>query len=75
MFWRALGIKTALDGLKKYGSNPMVIYVTAWLFSVFLNRFTIGEQSNSIQGWIYHNFQNVRTENTTVLAAIYSPHS
>jgi predicted acyltransferase len=64
LLWRVPGIKTALDGLKIYGSNPIFIYVAAWLFSVFLNRFTltIGEQSNSLQGWIYSHFQSMMTD-------------
>jgi predicted acyltransferase len=55
------GVKTVFYGLKVYGSNPIFIYVAAWLFSVFLNRFTltIADQSSSIQGWIYGNLQSV----------------
>ena len=62
--WRVPGIKSLLNGLQIYGSNPIFIYVAAWLFSVFLNRFTItvADQSNSIQGWIYSNFQNVMSD-------------
>jgi predicted acyltransferase len=64
LLWRVPVIKTALHGLKIYGSNPIFIYVSAWLLAVFLNRFTItiGEQSNSIKVWIYSNFQSVMTD-------------
>jgi len=64
LFWRVPGIKTAVYGLQIYGSNPIFIYVAAWLFSVFLRRFTmtIGGQSNSIQGWIYSHFQTVMSD-------------
>jgi predicted acyltransferase len=64
LLWRVPVIKTALHGLKIYGSNPIFIYVAAWIFAVFLNRFsiTIGDQSNSIQVWIYSNFQSVMTD-------------
>ena len=64
LFWRVPVIKTALHGLKIYGSNPIFIYVAAWVFAVFLNRFTItiGEKTNSIQVWIYSSFQNVMTD-------------
>ena len=61
---RVPGIKTVLYGLRVYGSNPIFIYVAAWLFSVFLNRFTVtvADQSNSIKGWIYSNFQSVMSD-------------
>jgi predicted acyltransferase len=57
---RVTGIKTLLLGLKIYGSNPIFIYVAAWLFSVFLNRFTVtfSGQSHSLQSWIYSYFQS-----------------
>jgi predicted acyltransferase len=59
--WSVLQIKTGLNALKIYGSNPIVIYVAAWLFAVFLRRvnLTFNEQSNSIQGWVYASFQTV----------------
>lgn len=58
--WRITGMKTPIHWLKIYGSNPIFIYVAAWLFSVFLNRFTvtIGEQTDTIQGWIVGYFQS-----------------
>jgi predicted acyltransferase len=64
LFWRVPMIKTVLHGLKIYGSNPIFIYVVAWVLAIFLNRFniTIGEQSNSIQVWIYSSFQSVMTD-------------
>jgi predicted acyltransferase len=59
--WSVHQIKTGLNALKIYGSNPIVIYVAAWLLAIFLNRvnLTISEQSNSLQGWIYTSFQSV----------------
>jgi len=64
LLWRVPGINTALHGLKIYGSNPIFIYVAAWLFSVFLNRvtLTINEQSSSIQDWLYSSLQNVMSD-------------
>jgi predicted acyltransferase len=64
LLWRVPVIKTVLHGLKIYGSNPIFIYVAAWVLAVFLNRFTItiGEQSNSVQVWIYSSFQSVMTD-------------
>ena len=64
LLWRVSGVNAALNGLKIYGSNPIFIYVAAWLFSVFLNRFTVtvADQSNSIKGWIYSNFQSVMSD-------------
>jgi predicted acyltransferase len=60
LFWQVLGLKIGLNALKIYGSNPIFIYVAAWLFSVFLSRvnITIGEQSNSLQSWLYSSFQS-----------------
>jgi predicted acyltransferase len=62
--WQIPGINIALQGLKIYGSNPIFIYVTAWLFAVFLNRYTvtIGPQTHSIQVWIVSNLQTVMSD-------------
>lgn len=64
LLYRVSSAKTLLYGLKVYGSNPIFIYVAAWLFAVFLNRFTltIADQSISIQGWIFSNLQSVVTD-------------
>lgn len=63
-FWRVPVIKTALHGLKIYGSNPIFIYVVAWVLAIFLNRFTltVEQQSNSMKVWIYSSFQSVMTD-------------
>ena len=60
LLYRLPSAKMLLYGLKVYGSNPIFIYVAAWLFSIFLNRFTlsVADQSTSIQGWIYANLQS-----------------
>jgi predicted acyltransferase len=70
LLWRVPGIKTVLNGFKIYGSNPIFIYVTAWIFAVFLNRvtLTIGDQTNSIQGWIYSSLQSVMTDKLASLS-------
>ena len=64
LLWRVPVIKSVLHGLKIYGSNPIFIYVVAWVFAVFLNllTMTIGQQSNSIKVWIYSRFQSVMTD-------------
>jgi predicted acyltransferase len=64
LMWRVPVVKTALHGLKIYGSNPIFIYVAAWVLAIFLNRFSvnIAGQSNSIQIWIYSSFQSVMTD-------------
>lgn len=61
LFWQVLGIKIGLNALKIYGSNPILIYVAAWLFSVFLSRIniTFGDRSSSLQGWLYSSFQTL----------------
>jgi predicted acyltransferase len=58
--WQVLGIRMGLNALKIYGSNPIFIYVAAWLLSVFLSTVTlsIGEQSSSLQSVIYSSLQN-----------------
>lgn len=52
--WHIPWMKIPLQGLKIYGSNPIFIYVAAWLFAVFLSRYsvTLDEQTRSIQEWI-----------------------
>ncbi|GAC18936.1 acyltransferase family protein [Paraglaciecola arctica] len=64
LLWRVPVVNTVLNGLKIYGSNPIFIYVAAWVFAIFLNRFsiTIGTQSNSIQVWIYSSLQSLMTD-------------
>ncbi len=59
-----LHIKIGLHALKVYGSNPILIYVLAWLFSVFLSRVRIDkdEHSISLQGWLYTNLQSVMSD-------------
>jgi predicted acyltransferase len=64
LLWQVLGIRLGLNALKIYGSNPIFIYVAAWISSVFLSRvnITIGEHSNSIQSWLYSNFQSIMSD-------------
>lgn len=62
--WELLKIKRGFNALKVYGSNPILIYVLAWLFAVFLGRMTItfSEQTMSIQGWMYSSFQGFMSD-------------
>jgi predicted acyltransferase len=59
LFWQVLNVKIGLNALKIYGSNPILIYVLAWLFAVFLGRVTvtIGENVVSLQQFVYAHFQ------------------
>ncbi|WP_299073163.1 heparan-alpha-glucosaminide N-acetyltransferase domain-containing protein [uncultured Paraglaciecola sp.] len=61
--WRVSVFTPVLNGLKIYGSNPIFIYVAAWLFSVFLSRVTItvNQQTLSVQEWIFGCLQNLMT--------------
>ena len=61
LLWQVIGVRFGLNALKTYGSNPIFIYVAAWLFSVFLNRvsITVGEHSQSLQSILYSNLQSI----------------
>ena len=57
--WNVLNMRVGFTALKVYGSNPIFIYVAAWLFAVFLTRttVTIANQSISLQQFVYSHLQ------------------
>ncbi len=69
LLWQVLCIRLVLNALKIYDSNPIFIYVAAWLFSVFLRRIniTIGEQSNSLQSSSCSTLQSIMPDKSASL--------
>lgn len=55
LLWNTPRGQQALECLRIYGSNPIFIYVAAWLLSVALSRITLklGDAEGSIQGIAY----------------------
>lgn len=49
--WSILNLRVGLIAMQIYGSNPIFIYVAAWLFAVLLANISIGNEALSVQAY------------------------
>jgi predicted acyltransferase len=67
LLWSAMKMRIGLTALQIYGSNPIFIYVAAWLFAVLLGRITIGNPALSLQTYGFSYLQSLMPDKAASL--------
>lgn len=66
--WSIMNMRIGLTAMQIYGSNPIFIYVAAWLFAVLLANISIGNEGLSVQGDGFSYLQSVMPDKAASLA-------